>query len=121
MNLTKDEILKLEATRETDALIAEEVLRLEKTNVTGWYWQDGMYDELPYYSSDDSDALLILDKFLDAHLNYATNIESVNITGGRIWDVLLWGMDDDPIFSAKAPTLSLAICRVLLLAILEDK
>jgi len=121
MNLTKDEILKMPAGREMDALIADEVLHLEKTNVAGWYWQDGMYDELPYYSSDDSDALSLIDKFLNAHRNYATSIESVNITGGRVWDVLLWGMDDDPIFLAKAPTLSLAICRVLLLARLEDK
>ncbi len=60
--MNQEEILNMPAGREMDKLIAEEVFHLEKTNMDGWYWQDGMYDELPYYSIDISDAWKLVEK-----------------------------------------------------------
>ena len=55
-----------------------------------------------------------LNTWLDTHPTYAVSIETVNIETGRIFDVVLWGMDNDPVYNERAETLPLAISRVLL-------
>lgn len=75
---------------------------------------------IDYYSTSIEYSLNALYAWLDAHPTYAVHIETVNITTGRLHDVILWGMDEEPVYDARAEELPLAICRVLLTT-LEDK
>ncbi len=60
------------------------------------------------------DAFKSLYVWLDTHPTYAVHIETVNIKTGRLHDVILWGMDEEPVYDARAEDLPLAIYRVLL-------
>ncbi len=115
--LTKENILKMPAGWEMDALIAKEVTNLEKAKEGIWYWINGYLDECPYYSADIAAAFGALYKWLDNNKTYAVHIETVNIKAGRLHDVILWGMDEDETFDARHQDLAVAICRVLLLAV----
>lgn len=114
--MTRDEILKMPAGREMDALIAKEVTNLEKAKEGIWYWINGYLDECPYYSTDIAVAFEALYKWLDDNKTYAVYIETVNIESGRLHDVILWGMDEDETFDARDKDLAVAICRAVLLA-----
>lgn len=125
MNLTKDEILKLEAGRETDAYIGVYVFGYEMcTNgfCGQYHLEDGTSIYPKNWSTDDSAALSALDKFLDEHPDYGVSIESrASDNGKRIHDAVLWDKTDINVFAALAESRPLAICHVLLLTALEDK
>ena len=130
---TREEILNMPAGRKMDALIAVSILGWEKgkwitppenhpASINNWCaeWDDlGCPNWMPHYSTDISAAQEATEKWLDSHSDYAISIESVNTTSGRIYDIVLWGMDNDPVFTAKAETESLARCRCLLLAVMD--
>lgn len=113
-------------TREIDALI-EHALYPERTlgtqRLSSYIKNPNGYSDLrsiPYYTTNIAEAFAALNMWLDSHPTYAVSIETVNLITGRIYDVVLWGMDYEEVFAEKADTLPLAICNVLL-STLEEK
>lgn len=107
--MNRDDIMNMPAGREMDKKIAFMVFPEAKRFI---YY--------PQYSANPTFAFDALYAWLDAHPEYAVHIETVNITTGRLHDVILWGMDADPIYDARAETLPLAICRILLATMSDE-
>jgi len=127
--MTRDEILKLEAGRELDALVAEKVMGLVPCNnwlpfnAFSYIKSQTCRHENCYprghpclYSADWGAAGQVAEKM--AHEPHAWIIESINIIGGSPqWSATYWGGgvedDNDMVIGSTAP---LAICRAALLA-----
>ncbi len=121
--MTRDEILKMPAGREMDALIAKMFFGWHKdgdflvpppehpASVNNWApnW-------LPNYSTNIAAAFEALYKWLDDNKTYAVHIETVNVESGRLHDVILWGLDEDETFDVRDKDLAVAIYRAALLA-----
>lgn len=121
--MTREEILNMEAGREMDALVAEQVMGYERTADVMPYGFGNAW--LLYYTTDIAAAWEVAKKILD---DYS---ESYYMFGYPLidadWNVCdkSWAkfyIDDDE-FAADAPGfdgLPLAICRAALLATLEE-
>lgn len=138
MKLTREQIENMPAGIEMDLVVTQEVMGLDiydSVEWREWAWKHnelsypcGFYDEFGVFivkaegtmgkyfspSNDIAAAFEALYKWLDNNKTYAVHIETVNIKTGRIYDVILWGMDDQEVYDARAKDLPLAICRVLI-------
>lgn len=130
--MTRDEILKMPAGREMDALIAEKVMGWKKIgkihpdlkcdligeNPHYFYPPDGEFDKwmdlVPHYSTDANDMLLVSDNLKSRGFNARIEIQSgAHVT---IWKTDMTEYGPEPI-NAKADSIPLAICRAALLAV----
>lgn len=112
--MTRDEILRMPAGKELDALIAEKVMGWRKVRWLGTYdWRDKDGDH-PYSvngwtpSTDSQKACDVVDKLGPA------SFSSYKYNDG-------FGVCLDSDFTVKAETLPLAICRAALLAVSESQ
>ena len=121
--MTRDEILNMPAGREMDVMIEKIVFGHEPylDALDIWRVDAGKDLErlLPKYSTNINSAFEALYKWLDENSTYTVYIDFVNTTIGRIHEIVLWGMDDQPIYDARDESLSTAICRAALLAVME--
>jgi predicted nucleic acid-binding protein len=118
--MTRDEILAMPAGRKMDALVAENVMGLDLfTPVTDPYFtSQGIYQQVNHiesYSADIAAAWEVVEKMVNG--KWRVNIEN-DINGRK------WGCDfkDDPLHTTLcvADSLTLAICRAALLAVMEN-
>lgn len=117
--MTRDEILAMPAGREMNALIVEKVMK--------WNVKVTLKDyviEYPRYSTDIAAAWQVIEKL--AHEPYSWDIKSVNLIGGKLnWFVCYWGDGSKPgtilDWYTYCDSLPLAICRVALLAVMEQE
>lgn len=124
--MTRDDVLKMEAGREMDALIAEKVIGWTRKYVSEHDTQvwdspnESVYLEnaIPHYSTDISAAWEVVEKMLEFEKDVAGH-DQVIIT--RTDDCLKWYIEfRKPSWEyAEAEALPLAICRAALLALLE--
>lgn len=129
--MTREEILSLPAGRELDALVAKRVMRW--TWASEWY-EKGIPDWLPHYSSEIAAAWEIVEKLVERGWYFEIRTPSrvyktVDITWhSRIrdaehgtWD--RYGGDSDGVIGddLRAETLPLAVCRAALLAVMESE
>lgn len=107
-----EEIWNMLASHELDQLIINKVMKPDI----------GLLNVYSFFPSRNIlQAFDALYKWLDDHKTYAVHIETINITTGRLHNIILWGMDEDPVYDARAEDLALAICRVLLFAVMDNK
>ena len=116
--MTKDEIMKLEAGRKLDALVAEKVMHISNVHLHD-FGNAGLYLRMnepaalsnisvPRYSTDISDAWKVVDYLAEGLI-----LDLYNTIRG-------WRCDIDgkgETFSGKAETAPLAICRAALLVV----
>jgi len=141
MNLTHEQIDKMEAGREMDAKIAEHVTKLQgigrvylTKGIDCVYnaWSDkpdegNLYVSIPHYSTETVDAMRVLE-----HINnnvkitlYEPNdtpLEYIDMQwyGGK-WNVVLaFTANDEERFGGTDKELSTAICRAALKAVINE-
>jgi len=141
MNLTRDEILKMEAGPELDKLVETEVMGIildpKRCPICGWRYgfpgcQPGncsmrpapkhRYDEARKYSTDIAAAWEVVNKLHPENSfgNDTFEINRLKYKDGRSgWCVAFAGEGVENY--ALAPTAPLAICKAALLAKLEEK
>lgn len=117
--MTRDEILNMPAGLRLNELIAEYVMKLDRTKPGQWresvdWWVNGLPSECPDYSTDISAAWQVVEKFYSMTFDRWSNGKEfrcylVTARDGKNCD----GM-------AVADTAPLAICRAALLAVMED-
>ena len=127
--MTREEILKMEAGREMDCAIAEEIFGWKiLTKIPPLIWinnpadkaNGGYGNRVPHYSTDIAAAWEVVKKLV-----------SIEEEGFTKWQVVIdsdginrWIADfkDDPLHTTNcsAPTAPLAICRAALLAIMKE-
>lgn len=131
--MTRDEILNMEAGPEMDALVAEKVMGWHlETDDKGWkYWTDdtGLYYQGCVQHEDDfedeedfhilhwhpSESILWAFEVVEK-MRYKRIIHNPEFS--PLWEAHL--TCDSGYGDATAPTLSLAICRAALLAVMEE-
>lgn len=128
--MTEDEIMKLEAGRELDALVAEHVIGQTDFNHTGFFWEEGMMEDgdgwdgfyCPRCNSSESDKVAKCAKRYSTDIAAAWQVVEMDIAQMTLWrsrfkpclvSVHLCIGDDH--YHAYAPTVPLAICRAALL------
>ena len=116
--MTRDEILNMEAGPEIDMLVGKEVLHLSVSE-----WNKRFMKNATCFSTDSGAAFQILDAL---HGTFSIGIHSATL--GRwlckiihLSDLNEWNDYGDGIESVLADTLPLAICRAALVAVMETK
>jgi hypothetical protein len=133
--MTRDEILKLEAGREMDALIAHDVMGLKKIVIggIGWWVKESPLEMSYQYmeksgdfepSEDMNAAWQVVAKMREKGFDFFAEWVTENAVS-RL-NSLPWACfatdDNDSVFvdfTATAETMPLAICRAALLAVME--
>lgn len=112
--MTRDEILKMPAGREIDALVATEIfgVEVEFEKIAGEPYAKGKGYSIPQYSYRISDAWDVVEKLAGE----AEEIDVAHSMDG--WTCLLWFFRERSRIHALADTAPLAICRAALLAVL---
>jgi hypothetical protein len=113
--MTRDEILSMEAGREMDALVARELFGGIKE-----YWDYGF--TVPNYSVSIGAAWEVVEKMHERGYYFccARNGKGATDASGNLDDS--WYVDTGCIIELEnQPTLPLAICRAALLAVMEDE
>jgi hypothetical protein len=117
--MTQDEVEKLEATRETDAMIAEKVMGWKNVHEHnfgngGKQWVGdsprGELDMLPKYTKDNSAALEVAETFDNFSIGRAWKLKDMDWKGYSAW----LGLGPEAV-TALAETIALAICRAALM------
>jgi hypothetical protein len=137
--MNEDEIMKLEAGRELDALVAEKVM--------GWQWFDhtgyairyfrppnrfnygaiaegkeiNYLESLPHYSTDIAAAWEVAEKLGNWH---GFDFLVIKAAGNDLWCAgwyEFYGDDYETRAADEAETVPLAICRAALLAAMEER
>jgi hypothetical protein len=132
--MNRDEILKMEAGVLMDALVAERVMGWHNVHKTSFYndtathWQsslgdaflvgakdDKMYEyRIPYYSTDIAAAWEVVEKL------QSQNIKVTISTFGENWWIEIFDYTTEKVVrKAFGTTAPLAICRAVLLAVME--
>ena len=118
-DMTRDEILKMSAGREMDALIAEKVTELSWIIFDG---KDPAADELtPEYSTNIAVAWQVVEKMREKEFEFFAEWKTekaVNRSNSQPW-ACFSPEDETRPFDAAAETMPLAICRAALLAVME--
>ena len=138
--MTRDEIARLPANRETDALIAERVMGWEKSPARvsfrlGGYLVDpgeNVYTdksgntyatfEVPEFTKDIAAAWQVMDWMRENTVEKYTAPSLFSVPHG--WSMVLYEKNDNHApawLDAFAPTAPLAICRAALLAVMETE
>ena len=126
--MTLEEIEKLEAGREMDALIAQRVMGWNLRMSTGMGLVGDFpddkpvtgrtYREIPRYSEDIAAAFQVVERMTSAP--YAWYVETVNLKAdGFVWRAVYWGgydIEHCVYFTSENKSLPIAICRAALLA-----
>lgn len=118
--MTRDEILKLEAGRELDALVAEKVMGYPKEiiSINGSVKSpngDWMVREIDEYSTDISAAWEVAEKLGSFWIDHTVSDLGIDVEFFTSLD------HSKERLVATADTAPLAICRAALLAVMEDE
>jgi hypothetical protein len=133
--MTEDDIRKMDAGREMDALVAEIVMELELSEIDGYYRTtvtltrypapgftrfdtEPWNKEIPEYSTDIAAAWEVVKKMQSPPDEYFFGIKmtpAIPHKGKPCWHVELGGI------FAYAETAPLAICRAALLAVIQAR
>lgn len=119
--MTRDEILKMGAGREMDALVAEKVMGWSVEEATGYWLDDEQYiaysSPLDFSTSID-DAWKVVEKMQDIDL-YILIADGYHHVG---WHIELCNKFGETLANIRdCETVSLAICRAALLVVMDIK